>query len=233
MVEDLTANDIETLRRISSPTISNAVELFNIRPRTQGYSNSSIRCLFPELGTMVGYSTTATVSADEPSRVDLAGEYWESVLRIPPPRIAVLRDLNNPPVGAFWGEVNASIHKALGCVGTVIEGGVRDLDEVKALGFHYFASHVIVSHGYVHIEDFGKPVSVEGLMVKPGDLLHADKHGVVTIPAEIAKRVVAAARVIELHEREIIEYCKSTNFTLEKLKQLRKEFREKIQKERF
>ncbi len=114
--------------------------------------------------------------------------------------------------------MNANIHKALGCLGVVTDGGVRDLDEVKALGFHFFAADVIPSHAYVHIVDSGIPIKVGGLVVNNGDLIHADKHGVVVIPHKIARDVPRACQEVEDRERRIINFCKSPEFSIETLK---------------
>jgi len=182
----------------------------------------SVRCIFQDLGVMVGYACTATIMAELPptARNISRFDYWDAIVRVPEPRIAVIQDLDQPgPVGSFWGEVNASIHKALGCIGTVTNGGVRDLDEVHEMGFQYFASKVLASHGYVHPVDAGIPVKVGGIAVKPGDLLHGDKHGLISIPIEIAGQVADAARTLENVERQIMTYCNSPSFTLEGLKQ--------------
>ena len=148
-------------------------------------------------------------------------EYWKSVLQVPAPRVAVIQDLDQPTaIGSFWGEVNGNIHRALGCVGTVTNGGVRDLDEVHAMGFHFFASQVIVSHAYVHLVDFGIPVKIGGGVVHPGDLIHADKHGVLMVPKEVVPELPEAVRKIEAKERRIIDHCQSKEFSIEKLKDL-------------
>ena len=132
-----------------------------------------------------------------------------------------LEDLDQPPpVGAFFGEVNANIHRALGCVGAVTDGGIRDMDEVEALGFPIWASSVIVSHAYVHLVDFGGTVRVGGLAVGPGDLLLADRHGVVDIPPEIAGEIPEAVRQIEVREKTIIGYCQSPDFSADGLADL-------------
>ncbi|MBA3440797.1 MAG: RraA family protein [Pyrinomonadaceae bacterium] len=227
MTSRLSIGELEALKRISTPTISNAIETFNLRPRNEGYMSPEVRCLFPDLGAMVGYAVTARIKADQPatdgqqaSRFD----YWDYVLKMPAPRIAVVQDLDQPPaIGSFWGEVNASVHRALECVGTITDGGVRDLDEVHAFGFHFFAAEVIVSHAYIHLIDFGGPVKVGGLVVNPGDLIHADKHGAIVIPHEIAREVAGAAAMIEATERRIINYCQSSDFSVERLKALVRE----------
>ena len=229
----LTDAELAALRKFSSPTLSNAVERFGVRPRNQGFMSPEIRCIFPDLAPLVGYAVTCTVAADQPAagtRQAARDAYWEYSQTIPGPRICVHQDLDQPPmVGAFFGDVNSNVHKALGFVGAITNGSVRDLSEVHALGFQFFAPGPSVSHAYVHIVDFGTPVKVGGLLVHPGDLLHADQHGVLLIPQEIARDVAAVAAEIEALERRLIIYCQSPDFTLAGLKPLFKEVRAKIE----
>ncbi len=223
MAAALNAEQLEGLRNFSTPTISNAIEMFEVRPRNQGFLDPVVRCMFPGLGRMVGYAFTAAISADLPAkgcRVIQRPEYWQATAGVPAPRIAVIRDLDNPSAqGSFWGEVNSNIHRALGFIGTVTNGGVRDLDEMEALGFFTFAGEVSVSHSYVHLVDFGGPVRVGGVEIAPGDLLHGDRHGVVVIPAEIASELARAAGEVEAVEKDLIRYCQSPGFTPDGLKQ--------------
>lgn len=215
----LSPEKLAALRRWPTCAISNAVELFNIRPRNEGFMLPEIKCIFPELGPMIGFAATAVISADSPEgRRIPPPEWWEVVRKIPEPRVVVIHDLDRPVIGSFWGEVNANIHKALGCVGTVTDGSVRDLDEVQEAGFHFFASCVTVSHAYVHLVEVGIPVKVGGLVVKPGDLIMGDKHGVISIPLEIAGEVPQAAQMVEDWERRVINFCKSKEFTVDGLK---------------
>ena len=220
---------IDALRKISSPSVANGIETFNVRPRHQGFMSSEIRALFPELGPLVGHAVTALIRAEpQPQQGHRASTYgwWDHVQSIPAPRVIVVHDLDEPRgQGAQWGEVQANIHKALGCVGVVTDGSVRDLDEVRALGFQFVAAHVSVSHAWVHMVDFGLPVKVGGLWVKPGDLIHADQHGVVTIPPEIADRVPEAVAKVEADEREIISLCQAPDFSADRLKELYKRIR--------
>jgi 4-hydroxy-4-methyl-2-oxoglutarate aldolase len=220
MSELLTREELEALRRWPTCAISNAIELFNIKPRNEGFMLPEIKCAFPEMKPMIGYAATAVITADlsEGRRVP-APEWWEVIRKIPEPRVAVLHDIDRPVIGSFWGEVNANIHKALGCVGTVTDGSVRDLDEVEELGFHFFSSCITVSHAYVHLIDVGAPVKIGGLVVKPGDLLMGDKHGVISIPLEIARDVPKAAQMMEDWERKVINFCKSKEFNVEGLKE--------------
>jgi regulator of RNase E activity RraA len=220
---------IDALRKISSPSVANGIETFNVRPRHQGFMSSEIRALFPELGPLVGHAVTALIRAEpQPQQGHRASTYgwWDYVQSIPAPRVIVVHDLDEPRgQGAQWGEVQANIHKALGCVGVVTDGSVRDLDEVKALGFQFAAAHVSVSHAYVHMVDFGLPVKIGGLWVKPGDLVHADQHGAVTIPTDIAAKIPEAVAKVEADERQIIRVCQASDFSADKLKELYKKIR--------
>jgi regulator of RNase E activity RraA len=220
---------IEALRKISSPSVANAIETFKVRPRNQGQMSSEIRALFPEMGPLVGYAVTAVIRAEpEPLEGHRASTFawWDYVLSIPAPRVIVVHDLDEPRgQGAQWGEVQANIHRALGCAGVVTDGSVRDLDEVRALGFQFAAAHISVSHAYVHMVDFGLPIKLGGLWVKPGDLIHADQHGVVTIPPDVADRIPDAVGRVEADERKIIDVCKSKDFSAQRLKDLYKQIR--------
>jgi len=218
----LSSSQIAALRVLSSPSIANAIETFKVRPREAGNLSSEIRALFSELGPVVGYAVTAFIRAERPApqqRRASVFAWWDYIQTIPAPRIVVMHDLDQPQgQGAFWGEVQANIHKALGCVGVVTDGSVRDLDEVRRLGFQFYAAHVSVSHANVHLVDFGIPVKVGGVWINPGDLLHGDQHGVVVIPHEIAERIPEAAQRVGAEEQRIIQACRPEGFTVERLK---------------
>jgi regulator of RNase E activity RraA len=219
MNQFLSRTELGEISRWSTCSISNAIELFNIRPRNEGFMLPEIQCRFPEVGNMIGYAVTAVISAESPGgrRIE-PPVWWEEILKIPEPRIVVIHDLDRPVIGSFWGEVNASIHKALGCVGAVTDGSVRDLDEVRKAEFHFFSSCVSVSHAYVHLVEVGVPVKVGGLTVKPGDLIFGDQHGVLSIPFEVARDASRAAQLVEDWERPVIDTCKSKPFSIEGLK---------------
>src|SRR5438477_6836024 len=219
---NLSQAELDALRKLSTPTVSNVIELFNLRPRNQGFMSPDIHCLFPDLGVLTGYAATARFAANQPgTRPASRRDFWQQVLEIPEPRVVVMQDLDQPPgVGAYFGEVQTNIHRRLGCIGVVTNGHVRDVDEVRALGFHYFAGGLCVSHACVHLIDFGSSVKVGGTTVHSGDLLHADKHGVLVVPHEIAGDIPAAAAKIAERERRIISHCQSANFSLEELKRL-------------
>lgn len=217
MAARLRSEDLEALARCSTPALANAIETFALRPNNQGFAGPEIRPLFPELGTMVGYACTLRIAAEQPSTPSGGNSaplaYWEYVAHSPGPRIIVVQDLDPKPVGAFWGEVNSNVHKRLGCIGTVTHGGVRDVEEMRRVGFHVFASAVLVSHAYVHVVDFGTPVQLGRLHVQPGDLIHADRHGVLVVPLEIARDLPRIAAEIEGLEHEILACCQAPDFS--------------------
>jgi regulator of RNase E activity RraA len=214
----LSAEQLAALARYNTPTISNAIEVFNVRKRNVGFLPHAIRCLFPDMPPIVGYAVTAQTRAaylEDPSP-DIIADYFRYVAAQPGPKIAVGQDLDDPPgLGAQFGEVTATIHKKLGCVGHVTSGCPRDLDEVRALDFQLFGLNPCVSHAYVHLVDYGNPVKVAGVEIRPGDLLHGDKHGVCIIPLEIAPKLAAACARVEELERPLLEMCRTDKFDLE------------------
>ena len=211
---------IQSLTRLDSCTVANAIETFDVRLRNIGFTNSSVRCIFGELPPMVGYAVTARVRTSDPpmegANYFYRTDWWNHILTIPPPRIVVVEDTDaHPGLGAFVGEVHANILLALGCVGVVTNGAVRDLPGVRAAGFQMFAGNVSVSHSYAHIYEFGHPVEVGRMKVHPGDLLHGDLHGVQTVPMEIAAKMPAVAEIMASDEQHLIAMCRSKNFTVE------------------
>jgi 4-hydroxy-4-methyl-2-oxoglutarate aldolase len=222
----LSATELDELRRYNTPTISNAIELFDVRPRHTGFLPHRIRCLLPDLGAVIGYAVTSRTRAAMPepgeSTPDLLGDYLRYVAGMPGPKIAVGWDLDEPPgLGAQFGEVTATIHQKLGCVGHITSGCPRDLDEVAALGFQLFGLNPCVSHAYVRLVDFGSPVMIGGVEIDSGALIHADKHGVCLIPREVAPRLAAACAEVERRERPLLESCRSDSFSLEEYIKLR------------
>ena len=220
-MEPLEPAVLERLRTYNTPTVSNAIEVFDVRPRNEGFMRPEIRCIFPQMGVMVGYAVTLKIQSVTPGAKGATiphSAHWQDILKVPAPRVIVVEDLDEPSgLGSLWGEVNANMHKAMGCVGCVTNGSVRDLDEVEPLGFHFFASHIAVSHAYVHIVEVGTPVRVGGLTVRPGDLLQGDKHGVINIPLDLAARIPEGVKVVDTMERQIINYSQSPEFTVEGL----------------
>jgi regulator of RNase E activity RraA len=218
----LSSLDLERLKALASCTISNAIERLNVRPRNEGFLSGVARCRFPKFPPMVGYAATARIRTASPpmsyrcyyDRMD----WWNYVASLPEPRVMVLQDADHRPgVGAFVGEIHAAIGLALKCVGCVTNGAVRDLPAVEALDFQLYSGNTSVSHAYAHIIDFGEPVEIDGLKISSGDLLHGDRHGVITIPQSIAGQIPQTAATILQEERELIEFCRSPHFSLQEL----------------
>ena len=223
-MSELTQNEIDSVTGMQTCAVSNAIESLNIRSRTEGFMTPDIKSMFPDMGSIACFAVTAVIKASTPpsgnmnySRV----EWVDEILKIPGPRVIVMKDLDHPfVIGSFWGEVQSAIHSSLDCVGVVTDGGVRDLDEMQEWGFNAFASTALVSRANVHLVEANIPVTVGGVTVNPGDLLLGDKHGVISIPKEIAKDLPDAIAKVEAGEREIIDVCKAQNFSPEKLKDI-------------
>lgn len=182
-----------------------------------------VRCLFPELGPMVGYAATGTIRARGQSARGDQTALYQHIREVPGPRVVVVQDVDEPPGhGSLWGEVNATIFAALGCAGCVTNGCVRDLKEARAMGFHFFARGPGVSHAYVRVESAGRPVTVGGLRVSPRDLIHADQHGVLLIPREIAGELSAAAERVIAAEQSLLRWIRSSEFDADELIQRRR-----------
>ena len=214
---------LEELQRLDSCSVANAIEEFSVRLRNTGFTDSNVRCIFEDFPPLVGYAATVRVrTADPPMDGDsyyYRLDWLDHLLSIPAPRVLVVEDMDpHPGLGSFVGDVHANILQALGCVGLVTNGAVRNVEAVRALRFQMFAGNLSVSHAFAHIFDFGGPVHVGQMAVRPGDLLHGDRHGAQTVPIEIAKKVPAVAQRMSGEEREMIELCRSSAFTLERLR---------------
>jgi regulator of RNase E activity RraA len=223
----LTDEELDELRQIDTCMVANAVETFNLRLRNTGFTDASIRCMFEDAPPMVGYAVTARLRSGEPPMVghkfhDRA-DFWNAILKIPAPRVLVLEDEDIPAGrGAFVGDMHAAILKALHCIGYLTNGAVRELPAVRTMGMRLFAGSVAVSHAYAHIFDIGRTVNVGGMEVRPGDLLHGDRHGVLTIPKEIADRIPSVAAELRHTEQKVIDFCRSSSFSVSKLGEVMK-----------
>jgi 4-hydroxy-4-methyl-2-oxoglutarate aldolase len=217
--EPVTPPYLEELRALSTCVVASAIESFGVRLRNRGFSDARLHCMFPEQPAAVGYAATARIRGSDPPMEGHSyydrGAWWDSLLKMPAPRIAVIEDVDSTPgLGAFIGEVHANILLALGCVAVVTNGGVRDLPDVRKSGLQLFAGNVSVSHAYAHVFDFGGTVEIAGLTVHPGDLIQGDLHGVQTIPGEIAARVPQKAREIVKSRKELTGLCRSKDFSI-------------------
>lgn len=224
----LTPEQLEALRKIDSPTISNAIERFDVRSRVDGFASWDLRCAFPELGTLLGYAVTCTADSTTASRRDERGlmRLWEAVEAAPKPAVIVIKDIGPEPArSCHMGEVMATTAKALGAVGCVSDGGLRDVSEVQALGgFQYFCPGFVVSHGNPVICDIGGTVTLRGLTVSPGNLLHGDVNGLLVIPDAVAARVADEAQRVRDAEREVLEFLRRPGLTVEQLRKFQERF---------
>lgn len=207
----LNNEQLEELKRFDTPTVANAVEVFGLRARTEGFTSPKIRAIFGDMERLCGYAVTGTISGRSEKSAEheeISWQYYQAIRDCPNP-ISVIQDIDEEPIGSFWGEVQSTIHLALGCKGVVTNGGVRDLDEVHAMGFGYLAGCVLVSHAFVHMEAQNTPVEIGGLVIHPGDLIHADRHGAIIIPAEVAHLTADACRKMMEAERPVLDGCRS------------------------
>lgn len=215
----LTEEQLEALKAIDTPTICNAIERFKVRNDVIGFTGMDIRCLFPQLGVTIGYALTVTVDSTTPDarRDDNAWKEWvRAMANAPKPIFLVFQDVGlNPEKSAHIGEIMASLAKRLGAVGLLTDGGVRDILEVQALGFQYFAAGIVPSHGNPRLLQVNLPVTIDGLLIEPGDLLHGDINGVVKIPQEIASQTAEMALKIRQEESELLAYIKGPDFSVE------------------
>ena len=215
--------ELSALRQWDTCAVANAIEKFDVRLRNEGFTNPSIRCWSPHFAPMIGYAVTVRIrcSSPPPDRHLYADrtDWWQHILAAPFPRVVVIQDVDvQPGTGAFIGEIHTHILQALGCVGAVTNGTVRDIPSIEKTGFHLFASGAVASHAYVHLVQVGGEVQVGGMKIKPGDLLHGDIHGVVKVPAALVSKLPSALAEDFEREQAIIALCQSPDFSLEKLR---------------
>jgi len=221
----LTQRDLDALAEFDTPTICNALEMVAPDRRALGFNRRPLVCPFPTMKPAVGYARTAIIRSREPHQRNPADakaqrlSYYEYIAKAPLPSLAVLQDIDGPDTGfgAFWGEVQTNVHKALGCIGTITDGSVRDIDQM-APGFFVLAGSIMPSHAHVHLVDFGGTVSVAGMIVAGDDLVHADRHGAVVIPKELAKRIPETAALIARREKVLLDAAKTPGFGMAQLR---------------
>jgi regulator of RNase E activity RraA len=220
----LTQADLDALKQYDTPTICNALEIVAPERRTIGFTTEEFSCLDPSLPPIVGYARTATIHAHEAPRLSAEEvrskriAYYEYIAAGPAPSIIVIQDLDEQPgFGAFWGEVNTTVHQALGALGAITNGSFRDID-ASAPGFQLLGGKIGPSHAHVHTVDWDVHVSIYGMSVNPGDLIHADRHGAVVIPIEAARDLPAAAELLGRREKVILDACKQPDFNIDTLR---------------
>ncbi|MDD2659661.1 MAG: RraA family protein [Methylococcales bacterium] len=217
---------LDAIRPIGTSLVADAIETFSVRLANEGFIRSgALTDRTPGLAPLLGFAATARIRAVHPPIVGSVfaenKTWWRYLSALPEPRIVVFQDVDPfPGLGSFFGEMHVAVHHALGCAGIVTDGAVRDVHTFNKAGLHCFSGHVSVSRAYAHIIDFGVPVTIGGLLIKPGDLLYGDSNGVVSIPPEQATLIPAVAAEIRERKRRTIELCASEHFSLEKLEEL-------------
>ena len=224
MQRSLTIDQIEQLKAFETCLVADAIESFGVRLRNEGFAIGGFRCLFKNLPPTVGYAATCKLrSADPPivgSRYEERTDLWKHIVSIPAPRVIVMQDIDDPPgTGAFVGMVHANILMALGCVGAITNGTARELSGIEASGFQVFARRLAISRAYIHVVEFGGPVEVGNLVIHPGDLIHGDRHGIITVPKELVQRLPATAEAIREKKRQLIALSRKPETTLEDFSQ--------------
>lgn len=210
------------LRSVDTPTVCNLIEIAAPARRGAGYTVTHLHCPFPDLPPMVGFAKTVTIrsrnAVSGPSYMAKRMDYLDYIAAAPQPGVVMIEDKDQPAgYGAFWGEVQTNVHKALGCLGTVTNGSIRDIGQV-AEGFQMLAGSVSPSHAYVHVVEFGVPVTIHGMEVMSGDLIHADRHGAVVVPADKIGEMKKANAGLADREAKIIKAARAPDMTVEKLK---------------
>lgn len=225
MNEKISKAHIDFLKSIDTPTVCNLVEMVVPSRRGHGYTVKHLHCPFPDLPRMVGYAKTVTIKAKDAFGLGDSGymqrrlDYLDYVASKPAPGIMIIEDLDGDHVGygAFWGEVQSNVHQALGCLGTVTNGSIRDIPMIPP-GFQMLAGSIAPSHAYVHILEYGCDVNIHGMAVKSNDLIHADRHGAIVVPEDKIGEMITAFEKLQKQEARIIGAARAPDMTVEKIK---------------
>jgi len=215
---------IDFLKTIDTPTLINAIEELKLRPNREGFTPLELRCLFPEFGRLCGYAVTAqveTISQTGPFELDQFVALYRLVEAAPKPAVIVLQEIGGyPGYAAHCGEVMATFFQRLGAIGLVSDCAVRDIAEVRALGFHYIARGTVASHGNFRSVRPGVPVQVLGMEVKPGDILHGDENGLIQVPGGVEATLPAAIESVRARERKVMDFVRGATFDLSRFASL-------------
>ena len=220
----ITPETLAALRQADTPTVCNALEVAMGGRTASGFTKQPMVCADPRLPPIVGFARTAKIRAASPAEIEpdalkeLRLSYYEYVAAGPEPALVAIEDTDWPqPAGAFWGEVNVAIHKGLGTAGAVTNGTLRDLGELDE-GYQVVAGGVGPSHAFVHVTEMDCPVSIFGMQVAPGDLVHADRHGAVVVPTRYIERMAATIDTVRRKERPILEAARKQGFDIARLR---------------
>ncbi len=206
------------LRRVDTPTVCNAIEVVQRKRGFAGFTRGTMQCSTPLEPPVVGYAITAQIAAlappTEPADIIRARRiaYYKAMHDGPKPSVAVVEDMDYPNcIGAFWGEINTTVHKAFGISGALTNGVMRDLGDLPA-GFPVIAGSIGPSHGFAHVRSLGQPVRIMGLEVAQGDLIHADRHGAVVVPPAIIPSLAAAIQKLQATEQLVLAPARQPGF---------------------
>ena len=213
---------LDLLRSADTPTVCNAIEVAEGKRGFDRFTRGTVLCSDPSAGAIVGYARTARISAASPptDAPDIVKArrmaYYRHMSEGPRPALAVVEDLDGPDaVGAFWGEINPTVHKGFGLCGALTNGVMRDLGDLPD-GFPVIAGSVGPSHAFVHVREIGTPVRVFGLEIRDGDLVHADRHGALVIPAEVQDGLARATRKLVETERLVLDAARQPGFDFDR-----------------
>lgn len=215
---------LNALREFDSPTVSNAIEAFGVRDLTEGYASMELRCQFPDLEPMVGYAVTCVAESTRPGPKRPTGlhELFDVLAEAPKPAVVVIAHVDSDrPRSCVGGDMIFTAYRRLGVVGVVTDGGVRDLAGVRQRtpDLQVFAPGTVVSHGTMTRIDMSVPVSVCGMTINPGDLLHGDQTGLVKVPVDIAEKIVARAHEVRAEEEGMFRFLEGPDVSVDGLKE--------------
>lgn len=214
----MTPDLLTLLRQVDTPTVCNAIEVAEGKRGFDAFTRGTLLASAPEAPAMVGYARTAKIAAvappSEPPEVIKARRmaYYKYMAEAPSPAVTVIEDLDYPEaIGAYWGEINTTVHKGFGISGALTNGVMRDLGDLPE-GFPVVAGSIGPSHGFVHVREIDTPVEIFGLTVAPGDLIHADRHGAVVIPPAVIPMLAEAISKLLETEKQVLEPAKAPGF---------------------
>ena len=221
MTDILDKTLLALLRTVDTPTVCNAIEVVQGKRGFDAFTRGTMMCSDPDGGAIVGYAVTAKIAAielpTEAPDVTRARRmaYYKAMSEGPNPSVAVVEDLDYPhAIGAYWGEVNTTIHKGFGMSGALTNGVMRDLGDM-ASGFPVVAGSIGPSHGFVHVKEIGTPITIFGLNVVQGDLIHADRHGAVVIPMDVLGALADAIQKMQETEKLVLGPARAPGFDFE------------------
>lgn len=209
--------ELHELMRWNTPSVFNGWEQITRHDISrEGINLEPVHDYMPQMGPMVGYAVTVVCEPSNPMHAKENPNLWRDYRRylasVPGTKVVVVQDLDKPRlIGSFWGEVTARFHRALNCVGTIVDGAIRDTDEMTASGFKALARGTCVGHAYSRPIRWGIDIEVFGRTISPGQLIHADKHGFLAVPFGDEARLLEATRFMDANEcRTVIAAARDT-----------------------